>query len=161
MMKRTLLAIAIFTCISGFSQVNPNAIGLRGGRGNFGSGTELTYQKGLGDENRLELDLGLSSSSSHSHFIVTGIYHWVKNITSGLNWYVGPGAQLGSYRFKNNVIGDDGLTLAVGGQIGIEFDLNELDVPLLISIDTRPMWGFVGGGSGLNYGGNLAVRYTF
>ena len=146
---------------TGISQVNPSAIGIRGGSGNYGSGFEVSYQKGIGNANRLELDLGLRGSSFHSHFVLTGIYHWVKNITSGLNWYIGPGAQVGLYNYKNSSINTGGITLGVGGQIGIEFDFNELDIPLLVSVDTRPMWGLVGGGSGFNYGGNVALRYTF
>lgn len=77
-----------------------------------------------------------------------------------MNWYVGPGAQLGFYQNKWNT-NDDGITLALGGQIGLEFDFNELGAPLLLSLDTRPMWGFIGGGSGFGYGGALGLRYTF
>jgi hypothetical protein len=160
---KNLLILAVFSFgsfVAGFSQVNPNAIGVRGGAGNNGSGVELSYQKGMGDANRLELDLGFRGSSLYSHLIVTGLYHWVKNITSGLNWYIGPGAQVGLYSYKNSSI-NGGVTLALGGQLGLEFDFSSLDIPFLISIDTRPMWGFNGGSSGLNWGGNAAIRYLF
>ena len=156
-----IIVIAIGGHVSLNAQVNPNAIGIRGGGGNYGTGVEVSYQKGMGDANRLELDFGLRGSSNYSHLVVTGIYHWVNNITSGLNWYVGPGAQVGLYTYKNSTSSTGGITLGVGGQIGIEFDFNEIDIPLLVSIDTRPMWGLVGGGSGFNYGGNAALRYTF
>jgi len=162
-MKKILLVITLMlgATTASIGQVNQNALGLRGGSGNYGAGVELTYQKGMGDDNRLELDLGLRSSSNNSHFVLTGIYHWVKNITNDLNWYIGPGVQLGLFQHKNNFIGKEGITIGLGGQIGIEFDFNSLDIPLLLSIDTRPMLGFVGGVSGFNYGGNLALRYTF
>ena len=55
----------------------------------------------------------------------------------------------------------DYIGLGVGGQIGIEFDFNELGAPILMSIDTRPMWDMYGSNSGLRYGGNLGIRYTF
>jgi len=133
-----------------YGQVNDKAIGLRGGSGNLGYGGEITFQKGIGDNNRLELDFGARGYNSGSELIASGIYHWVNNITSSLNWYVGPGAQVG--------IGN-GFRLGIGGQIGIEFDLNEIDLPLLISIDSRPMFGF--GGSGFRAGAFGALRYTF
>ena len=162
-MKKILLGavMALGVAFTGTSQVNPHAIGIRGGSGNFGSGIELSYQHGLGDANRLEFDLGLRTSSNHQHFILSGIYHWAWNITSGLNWYVGPGAQLGLYQNKFNNVNDGGITLALGGQIGIEFDFNELGAPLLLSFDTRPMWGLTGNGNGFGYGGALGLRYTF
>ncbi len=165
-MKNKLLILGLSLGIWAFTtaQVNPHAIGIRGGSGTFGNGAEISYQHGFGDANRLELDLGWrgnrNNGNDYSSFGLTGIYHWVWNITSGLNWYVGPGAQLGFYQNKSNN-NDDGITLALGGQVGLEFDFNELGAPLLLSLDTRPMWGFVGGGSGFGYGGALGLRYTF
>ncbi|MFK8037842.1 MAG: hypothetical protein AB8B74_06100 [Crocinitomicaceae bacterium] len=159
-MKKILVFIFVVIAITPTSicQVNPNAIGLRGGRGNLGTGAELTYQKGIGEANRLELDIGLRSSSNFSYFTLTGIYHWVKPITDGLNWYAGPGLQAGYHSSSFNNL-PNGIFIGIGGQLGLEFDFNdELDIPLLISIDTRPMFGF---GVGFNYGGNLALRYTF
>lgn len=161
-MKKVFLTAMLVLGLGMFaqSQVNPRAIGLRGGSGNYGSGAELSYQHGLGDANRLEFDLGLRSSSNHQHFVVSGIYHWVNNITSGLNWFVGPGAQLGFYQYKFSG-NSDGITIGVGGQIGLEFDFNEFDIPLLLSLDTRPMFGLIGGSSGFNIGGSFGLRYTF
>lgn len=165
-MKNKLLTLGFCLGIlfSGTAQVNPHAIGIRGGSGTFGNGAEISYQKGFGDANRLELDFGWSGNrhngNDYSRIGVTGIYHWNWNITSGLNWYFGPGAQLGLYSDNYND-NNDGLTLALGCQLGIEFDFNELGAPFLLSIDTRPMWGFIGGGSGFGYGGALGLRYTF
>ena len=160
-MKKVILLTAIVAGIgfSAMSQVNPHAIGIRGGSGNYGSGAEISYQHGLGDANRLELDLGLRNNTNHQHFILSGIYHWVWNLTDGLNWYAGLGGQLGMFqhKFAGN---EDGLTLAVGGQLGIEFDFNDLGAPILISLDTRPMWGFLSNG-GAGYGGAFGIRYTF
>ena len=165
-MKKQL--ITFFACLAfslaGNAQVNPHAIGLRGGFGNFGSGGEVTYQHGMGSMNRLEVDLGWSGSEGlgykYSHVGISGIYHWVWNLDGGLNWYLGPGAQLGFYssKYNSNV---DGLTLNVGGQLGIEYDLNMLDVPILLSLDARPMWGFLGGTEGFGYGAAFSARYTF
>lgn len=165
-MKKQFVALLMFAAF-GFSvnaQVHPHAIGLRGAFGNFGSGGEISYQHGFGTANRLELDLGFRGGkgvgSSYSHGAISGIYHWVWNIEEGLSWFVGPGAQLGVYNDKYDS-NNDGLTLSVGGQIGLEYDFNDLDVPLHVALDTRPMWGFLGGTSGFGYGAALSIRYTF
>ncbi len=161
MKKMILIAIAVI----GFgwqaeSQVNSQVIGLRLGGGYYGAGAELSYQHGLGEANRLELDLGLVGSSNYRHFLATGIYQWVWNIKDGLNWYAGAGVQIGGYRYSHTINHNErGLALAVGGQAGIEYDLTEFDVPLLISLDTRPMWSLSGYYSGVGYGGALGIRY--
>lgn len=165
-MKNSILSVIVAIGISatGFSQVNAHAIGLRGGNGNFGTGGEVSYQHGLGNSNRLELDLGWrgnnNNGNNYHHAALTGIYHWVWNLSDGLNWYAGPGAQLGSYKNKWNT-NENGLTLALGGQLGIEYDFNTNDFPLLLSLDIRPMFGFVGGTSGVGYGYAFGIRYTF
>jgi hypothetical protein len=168
---KKLLFIALLTSVIQFNaiaQVNPHAIGLRLGGGGYGQGAELSYQKGIGGSNRLELDLGWrfrkyddnGVGNDYSHIVFSGIYHWVWNITDGLNWYVGPGGQLGMWNYKSDFY-DDGFTLAIGGQIGLEYDFNGLGAPILLSLDSRPMWGLVGPGNGFGYGGALGIRYTF
>ncbi|MDG1331149.1 MAG: hypothetical protein P8P74_02385 [Crocinitomicaceae bacterium] len=164
-MKKQFIALMIFAAFGTIAnaQVNPHAIGVRGGLGNFGRGGEVSYQHGLGSANRLELDLGWRGTSGvggYSHLALTGIYHWVWNIEGGLNWFAGPGARVGLYSDKSNGA-NDGLTVSVGGQIGIEYDFNELGAPLQLALDTRPMWGFLGGTSGFGYGGAFSLRYTF
>ena len=158
------LSILILFSFNGASQVNPHAIGLRGGIGNFGRGGEISYQHGFGDANRLELDLGWRGRNSghnthYSHMYLAGIYHWNWNIVEGFNWFIGPGAVIGFYNEKwedNN----DGISIGIGGQIGIEYDFNSLGAPILIGFDTRPMWGFLNGG-GVGYGAAFSIRYTF
>lgn len=166
-MTRFYLVLALIAgfSFSSTSQVNPHAIGLRGGLGNLGYGGEVSYQHGFGDANRLELDLGWrgnNGSNGYRHTYISGIYHWVWNIEGGLNWFAGVGGQLGfhNYKYSSN---EDGITLAVGGQIGIEYDFNEHGVPIQLGLDTRPMWRFIGNnnGNGFGYGGALSVRYTF
>lgn len=160
--------LAGITSLTSFGQVNPNAIGVRLGAGGYGQGGELSYQRGFGEKNRLELDLGWrfgkytdnGIGNDYSQIVISGIYHWVWNITEGLNWYVGPGAQLGMWNYKSDIY-EDGFTIAVGGQIGLEYDFNQHGAPILLSLDSRPMWGFIGPGNGFGYGGALGIRYTF
>lgn len=169
-MKRVILNLVILVCISQTTsaQVNPHAIGIRGGLGLGGYGGEISYQHGFGEKNRLELDLGWrnyhydngkGNDWRYSHMAFTGIYHWDWNITEGLNWYIGPGAQLGFYNdyYDNN----SGVSLAIGGQIGLEYDFNQHGVPLLLGFDARPMWDFIGYYAGVGAGGAFSLRYTF
>lgn len=164
-------AVIIATLVLAFSsnaQVNPHAIGVRLGGGVYGQGGEISYQHGVSDMNRLEFDLGWrygkyddnGIGNDYSHIVFSAIYHWDWNITDGLNWYVGPGAQLGAWNYKYYDDGD-GFTLAVGGQIGLEYDFNQHGAPILLSLDSRPMWGFVGAYRRFGYGAALGIRYTF
>ncbi len=142
----------------GQAQVNPNALGLRfGGNGDI-NGAELSYQHGLGGTNRLELDLGFSGNSEQNRLFLAGIYHWHWTINGGLNWYVGPGASLGFYSIDNS---DDHFNIGIGGQIGLEYDFNQLNTPILLSIDARPIWDLIGNSSGFGWGLALGLRYTW
>ena len=103
-MKKTFLIIGLL--IAGAFTVNAqsiseNAIGLRLGD-NDGFGAEVSYQKALGDNNRLEIDLGLRNNKNYDGFKATGIYQWVWNIEGGFNWYAGVGGGLGNYSGKDN-----------------------------------------------------------
>ena len=145
--------------------MSPNAIGVRLGGDLDGGGAEVSYQKEMTLVNRLELDVGWYRGRTGDPYRdwnqlgLVGIYQWDWNITKELNWYVGPGAAVsvysGSYSHDNAGVGLD-----VGGQIGIEYNFNELGAPLLVSLDVRPLWGFLnnGGGGG---DGALSIRYTF
>jgi len=158
-MKKILfiLVVAIATSVTVQAQVNSKAIGVRLGGGTFVGG-ELSYQHGMGSANRLELDLGWGSNVNHHRLYLIGMYHWNWNIVAGLNWYVGPGAGVGLYTYTNE---DAYVGVAVGGQIGIEYDFNSLGAPLLLSVDVRPMWDFLGTGQGFGWGSALGIRYTF
>ncbi|MDD3740043.1 MAG: hypothetical protein PHH30_02275 [Bacteroidales bacterium] len=152
----TIALISLFGLIA-TAQVNPHAIGLRFGGGSSYGG-EISYQQGMGDANRLELDLGFGGNADHNRMYLAGIYHWDWNITAGLNWFVGPGASVGFYHYGDN---DGYINVALGGQIGLEYDFNTLAVPILLSLDARPMWDFLGDNSGLGWGAALGIRYTF
>lgn len=159
-MRRVLVFLILATGIglTSSAQINPNAIGLRfGGDGSI-NGAEISYQQKMGETNRLELDLGYAFSSVHTRLYAIGIYQWHWNIKDALNWYAGPGASVGLFSYD----GSDGyVNIGLGGQIGIEYDLNKHDLPLLISIDARPMWDFLGSHAGFGWGASLGLRYTW
>lgn len=153
-----LVTIFVILGIVSFSQaqVNSNAIGLRLGGGDI-NGAEISYQNRLSNVNRLELDLGFGTNGNHDRIFLAGIYHWVRNIDGGFNWFIGPGASVGYYSYDNS----DDINVAVGGQIGVEYDFQDMDLPLLLSLDARPMWDLLGDNTGLGWGVALGIRYIW
>lgn len=150
MKKLFLTAMFIATIFSSTNaQDVSKAIGAR-----LGMGAEFSYQHALSDANRLEFDLGLGGWD-HGGFSLSGLYHWVFNIDNGLNWYVGPGAQIGSVWSKNEYA----FGIGIAGQIGIEYNF---DFPLQLSLDWRPSWSIIPSGHGFGYDGvAVGVRYRF
>lgn len=131
-----------------FSQkISENAIGLRFGGGN-GVGGEISYQKKMGEKNRLEVDLGLANA--FNNFKATATYQWVWNLEDEFNWYAGFGAGL---------VSAAGTGVYASGVIGAEYIFKE--APVLISLDYRPEVGVAGGLSGLSSDLALGVRYLF
>lgn len=160
---KKIFIIGVILCAGFFAQaqVNPHAIGLRfGGDGNI-NGAEISYQHGFSEKNRLELDLGFGRNKYHNRTYLAGVYHWDWNLTGGLNWYIGPGAIIGLYSYDDNSDSKNYTSVGIGGQIGLEFDFNASNAPILISIDARPMWGLNGNESGLGWGAALGLRYTW
>ncbi|NQX96715.1 MAG: hypothetical protein HRT73_02400 [Flavobacteriales bacterium] len=159
-MKKIILSIITIITIS-FSvnaQVEDHAIGVRLGGGNNGSGFEASYQHGLSDINRLEVDLGWGSKNSVSVMSVAATYQWLFQLEGALNWYAGPGAQF----LLASKFGSTATAIGVGGQLGVEYNFNENDVPLLLSLDTRPMIQFGDNFfDGFGLGISLGVRYNF
>lgn len=116
-------------------EISKNALGLRLGD-NDGFGGEISYQRGLSDNNRLELDLGWRNSNHVDAFKLTGLYQWVWNIDGGFNWYAGVGGGVGSWSIDNNNFDDNGTFAFVAGDLGIEYSFDE--VPIQLSLDIRP-----------------------
>ncbi len=140
------------------AQVHPHALGLRIGGGSSNGG-ELSYQHGLSSKNRLEFDGGLFMGQDNESISLFGMYHWVGNLSGGLNWFAGPGAGLSLDKNDN---GDSGIGLGIGGQVGLEYDLNKQKLPLLVSLDLRPMYNILGSiNDNFYYNIALGVRYTW
>jgi len=158
-MKNLFLVIITFisfSVISNAQDISENAIGLRIGDSD-GLGAEISYQRGLSDNNRLEFDLGWRNGKGFDGFKLTGLYQWVWNIDNGFNWYAGAGGGIGSYSFDNKAI--DGETfLFVAGDIGIEYNF---DFPLLLSLDFRPELGFGDFRNDVDFDIALGIRYQF
>lgn len=144
-------------------EISKNALGLRLGD-NDGFGGEISYQRGLSDNNRLELDLGWRNSNNVDAFKLTGLYQWVWNIDGGFNWYAGVGGGVGSWSYDGDFPGgnDNSKTFAfVAGDLGIEYGFEE--VPILLSLDIRPEIYFSDNFEGDNFSPDIAlgIKYQF
>lgn len=164
-MKKFLFTVCYIACLGFQSQaqtISEHALGLRFG-GNNGYGAEVSYQRALGSNNRLELDLGWRNNKNFDAYKLTALYQWVWNIEGGFNWYVGLGGGVGSVsydnRFNNDDFDDDDEFFLFGaGNIGIEYNFN---IPLLIALDFRPEIGSGRYNNDLDFDIALALRYQF
>ncbi|WP_372753118.1 hypothetical protein [Mariniflexile sp.] len=163
-MKKYLLTgiLALIASISMEAQeISKNALGLRLGDSD-GFGAEVSYQRALNQNKRLEFDLGWRDSKNYDGFKLAVLHQWVWNIDGGFNWYAGVGGGLGSYGFNDNNGNDYTDTFAfAAGDIGIEYNF---DIPLLLSLDFRPEIGFgdeVYDNNDLDFDIALGIRYQF
>ena len=148
-MKKIIVGLGLFIgsiCTINAQEIADNAIGLRFGGGN-GVGGEISYQKALGENNRLEVNLGLANE--FTNFKATGLYEWVWSLEEQFNWYAG---------FGGGIVSANGTGIYGAGVIGLEYNFN---APVLLSIDYRPEIGIAGGLDGLNSDIALSVRYQF
>ena len=151
---RILFFVLMCASFSFAQEISSHALGLRLGDNN-GFGTEISYQKRLSSNNRLEVDLGWRSSDNVDAIKLIGLYQWVWRLDGNFNWYAGVG---GGVAFFDG--GGFSATNIVGaGNIGIEYNF---DIPLLISLDFRPELYF-GDDIGDNYRSDigLGIRYQF
>ena len=171
-MKRIILSAIMLMGLTFTAQaqdIAKNALGLRFGN-SAGFGGELSYQRALGSNNRLELDLGFRNRRKYDNndyddnaIKLTGLYQWVWNIDGGFNWYAGIGGGVGSYgrEYYDNTVYDNTIYAFAAGDIGIEYSFKE--APILVSLDFRPEIGGSDGYYRNNYGSDiaLAVRFKF
>ncbi|MCL9770281.1 hypothetical protein NAT47_07615 [Flavobacterium sp. HXWNR69] len=164
-MKKLILSAFMLLGLAFSTQaqdISKNALGLRLGD-NDGFGGEISYQRGLGKENRLEVDLGWRNSNHVDAFKLTGLYQWVWNIEGGFNWYAGIGGGLGSWSVDKDYGDNSGSFLFAAGDIGIEYNFQE--APIQLSLDFRPEIYFGGDYADYNdsFGPDIAlgIRYRF
>ncbi len=163
-MKKVILSalMVLGLTISAQAQdISKNALGLRLGD-NDGFGGELSYQRGLSGNNRLELDFGWRDNKNYDAYKLVGLYQWVWNIEKGFNWYAGVGAGIGGYSLNNTGPGvdDSGTFFLAAGNLGIEYNF---DFPLQLSLDIRPEIYFGDDFRNDNFGPDIAlgIRYRF
>lgn len=159
-MKKVLLIIGLLLAASFTAtaqEVSENAIGIRFGD-NSGIGGEISYQHKMGENNRLEIDLGLRNNKNFDSFKATGIYQWVWSLENRFNWYVGVGAGVGHHKEKETITNISETFFFGTGDIGIEYNFES---PILISLDYRPELGFGNLYKGINSDIALSLRYQF
>lgn len=159
-MKKIIFTIGIVLIASFTMQaqsLSKNALGLRMGDGD-GLGYEISYQRALTKATRMEFDLGLRNSNNVDAYKLSAIHQWVWDLSQlapGFNWFAGAGGAIGSWENSNN----NGQTfINASGNIGLEYNLN---IPLQLTLDTRPELGIVNGDSDLFLEIALGVRYKF
>ncbi len=162
MKKQFIFGLMLFgIAFTGTSQnISKNALGLRLGS-NDGFGGEISFQRKLTSDNRLEVDLGFRNSNDINAFKIAGLYQWVMPIEKNFNWYAGVGGGLGSWSYNKNSNKDNGTFFFAAGDIGIEYNF---DIPLQISLDFRPeLYANSNGYRSNNFGSDigLGLRYRF
>jgi len=166
-MRRYLLFLIALTLVTEFSsaQTAQHTLGLRFGTGD-GFGTEISYQYGLSNVNRVEADLGFNSNHeyyqnsryNYTSWGLSGLYHWVNKLDTNMNWYLGPGAKIGAWSYNSALEYqyNNGLFLAAAGDIGIEY---LFPIGIQLALNLRPEIGLINHGTAINVG--FAVRYQF
>lgn len=158
----SIATIIMASCSLSAQDIADHALGLRLGDSD-GFGAEISYQKSLSTENRLELDLGWRDSRNYDAFKLAAVYQWVRPLDGNFNWYYGVGGGLGSVDFAPNTSGDPdgGLFVFGAGDIGVEYNF---DIPLLLSLDFRPEIGIAGYDNfsdSFDFDIALGIRYQF
>lgn len=165
-MKKIIIALVAIVVLGGSASAQWN-MGARINDG-WGLGAEFSMQKIFSESNRLEIDLGLTWWSGgpgyhHLYTTVTGAYHWTFPIVAGLQWFVGPGAQIGLHQETwedDKDLNKTHIRLAAVGQVGIEYNF---DFPLQLALDARPGVDLLGFGAHdfFVYSYAFSVRYRF
>lgn len=147
-MKKIFLiftVLLLFTFSIKAQQISNNTIGIRfSGGSSFES--EISYQKALQKNNRVELGLGLGDN--FKNFKAIGLYQWVWPLQDKFNWYTGLG---GGFAALNDA------ALFGAGNIGVEYNFNS---PFLVSLDYRQEIKIIGS-SGLSSLLAFSIRYKF
>ena len=147
-MKKILALVAGVLAFAAVASAQPRALGVRAG---WPVG-ELSYQQSLGS-NFTEFDLGWF----HNGINLVGVYDLVFASANIFNFYIGPGAQVGFYRYSD--VNGDVMKFNVGvvAQLGVEAEIPS--IPINLSLDWRPTIFSLGG----TYWGGVAlgIRYRF
>jgi hypothetical protein len=143
---------------SAHAQGYKSAIGLR-----LGSPLAASYKFFISDPAAIELYVGFRSYSIGYTFINPGAmyqYHFPISSVDGLQWYVGGGASVFLYSYKD-VFGTAGDNFGIGlnGVLGLDYKF--ANAPINLSADWIPTIYLSGYLSGFGAGiGALSARYT-
>lgn len=152
--------MALMFCFSNSAeaQTYQTALGLR-----LGYPLAITAKHFFNENSAVEAYVGTRGYSTYRWTNVSAAYQYHKPIAGvdGLQWYVGGGASVFFWGYKNSFIGADdynNTTFGVQGYLGLDYAFDS--VPINLSVDWVPTYFFSGFGSGFGGGyGSLAVRY--
>lgn len=156
---KRLPLLSLFVFVFSYSQnIADHAFGIRIGESQ-GFGTELSYQKGLRNDKRIEVDLGFRRRIVQKtvSYRATILYHWVYDISPEFIWFIGFGGGAGSWMLETTSAQNNPFGFLVGN-IGIESDF---DLPLQVALDLRPQLGLLNYGNESIYDIAVSVRYRF
>ncbi|MCF8327685.1 MAG: hypothetical protein K9I29_05275 [Bacteroidales bacterium] len=160
----TFILIAI--SVNAYSQINPNALGVRVFKGEF-YGVELSYQGRNSSSERLLIDLGYEDNDYFTRYytIVTPNSGW-KKLYKGLNLYGGIALGLGylttTGSFHQSLF--QSFSFNFGWQWGLEYNFNRHEIPILVSFDIRPLIDFCLNDyyeSVFTFNAAFSIRYVF
>ncbi len=137
MRKSILFTLGFLSFLTIYSQVPDYTLGVRFGGSINALGAEFSYQIGVSDETRLELDLGAGVNDGLTVIKVTGGYHWHGNLGGDFSWFGGPVLAAGAYNQERDLkeSGYQGF-FHIGAVIGIDYFFYQF--PLQVSVDFRP-----------------------
>lgn len=152
-MKKYLLIIALaFLSQLSWGQAYSTGIGFKGGYPGYG-GLNLKHDFGgvFGD---------FTIGGSNNYLSLSAIAEKQQTLEGNLDWYVGVGAYLNSWRnsyYYKDKYYDHGAAVGAVGVLGIEYTFDEL--PINIGLDAGPAVNIVPY-FGVGFGGNIAIRYV-
>ncbi len=166
MKKSLIIALACLFGAATVAMAQPKAIGLRLGY----PANEVSYEHYLGGPNFLEAEIGIRDFGLG--YSATGIYNFVFaepqwTPRGEWAWYAGPGVTVGYVGY--NIVDADGTKhreyYFMGGlaaQVGLEYTFW---LPLQLSVDLRPVFGYCNGfyreGALFGLVPQFSVRYHF
>lgn len=151
LLSLTIIAI-LFTVASAKAQSYTTALG-----GRIGSESGITLKHFVKSNGALEGILGFDNHS----WDLTGLYEVHGNAfrEPGLDWFVGGGAHIGSYRYKHNHDDYNEVNFGLDGILGLEYTFS--GAPINIGIDWKPELNFTGYEGFYPDNFALSIRFTF
>jgi len=161
----TQLAFLLALLVHGISSLaqdsSGNTIGVRlvEDRLHLAKGVDLSFQKSLSTPTRLEFNLGYRGNNNYNAFKLVGLFQWVMPLDRSFHWYAGGGAGVSGFDYGGPSSETHAFAL-VAGDIGIEYKFR---IPLLLSVDVRPEFGFgdTPYGENFDFDLGLGIRYQF
>lgn len=158
MIRRIVLAAVLFVFIPSIALAQDYSTGI-GVRGGIFSG--ISYKKFVSPANAFEIAVALHRRGPY----IAGMYQIHANAfdAPGLNWYYGPGANIGFYegRYSGPWFDNDDrsyVVIGINGVLGLEYKIEE--IPITIGADIIPALNITDH-FGLWIGGGITLRYVF